>query len=688
MRSESTAISRALNPVSRVLASGSWLIWGSATVLAALAPLAYGAVHPWAYYTLGISLGLLSAFVLLQGIYTLWTTPYAALNWPRPPLWWAALGMAGLVVLHVYPWPAEVLQYFSPTALRLRSLGNGYGLADALPFSLNPYASGLEALKLWPAATIFYLLVYTGRSRTQLRLFFWLILGVALFEALYGFGQLRQNTIWGWRNPYTGFRLCGTFINSDHLAAYLTLAVLLGFGQFLAQRQEGPRPPENLRGWARVQRWSRSEYLEPWLQRHAWLFVVLILTTALIFTGSRGGMISLLIGFGIMGLLHQSRQAVRGHFYLIGFFLAAALIYSLFLGSLPYLARFQDLTDKGRYAAYQGALALWRDFPLLGSGLGTFGEVFYRYQPVELKEARFLDAHSDWLQLLAEGGTVGFILVGGAWLVFYLRMVRKWRQRRDQYVRSLGLGGLGALAGGAFHGLGEFPFHITAFTLTYAALAAVIYLLLQQHQPLGYFSYPRAALARRPKVLVILLLAVLLCQSALTVWAWHWWRAESTAPSEPDSTRRPVAARSAEDDRQALLDNPANSRYYSRIAVFLGKQTGSESGSFGDLEVLLKKAIHGAPAEWQYRYQLAEYYLRRAASAPNPYLPQALKEYAAATVLFPASGLLHLRLGTALNWAERYYSGLIPAELQDRAAYHLDQAVGLEPKLRKFLPPG
>ena len=73
---------------------------------------------------------------------------------------------------------------------------------------------------------------------------------------------------------------------------------------------------------------------------------------------------------------------------------------------------FPTRIDDVRYQAFKGALAIFRQFPLFGSGMGTFGDLFYQYQPASLKDWYFLQTHSDWLQLLAETG-ISWILPGG-----------------------------------------------------------------------------------------------------------------------------------------------------------------------------------------------------------------------------------------------------------------------------------
>jgi O-antigen ligase len=648
--------------------------------LLVFAPLAYGAVHTWAYSTVGLTIGMMSIAVLSLGLYNLMAKPDEKWFVPRPPLWWLACGLALIVFVQVMPWPAEMTKWLSPEAWKVRTLGNGFGLADFLPLSLNPYASWLEGLKLWSALTLFFVLIFTLNSRQQMLGLVGLILGGALFEVIYGFWHFRSHLIWGWKNLYTGSRLCGTFINSNHLATFLTMAVLLGFGLFLSSKPNQVQDPQEPGVWANLRRKSRAEHIEPLFRRFLLLFVLLLMTVGLIFTGSRGGMTALVIGFAIMGMLIWGRRWKRGNLVVIAVFLAAAVIYSLVLGSAQSLTRFQNLEDSGRYYAFSGALKIFRQFPLLGSGLSTFGEVFYQYEPASLNGVYFIQAHSDWLQLLAESGALGFALALIAFLTFYLRLMQQWQQRQDRFARGLGLGGLAAMGAAGFQALGEFPFHIPAISLTFAAIAAITYVALHSRQQgREHFSYPFIKLSGRRRIVPGVLAGLIVLQLFIIIMVGRVWLAERAAPTEFDSTRPPQQL-TGKDFQKALAYNPQNSRYYLGLAESSEQE---KEPSDGKSLSSLQTAIFYDPANWGYRLQMAESCLRQCQKAPARYLPMALKEFEAAVKLFPDSPLLQYRLGSVLIWAESYYPGLIPPELQGQGKLHLAMAISLDPRLKK-----
>jgi len=79
-----------------------------------------------------------------------------------------------------------------------------------------------------------------------------------------------------------------------------------------------------------------------------------------------------------------------------------------------------------RKIVWQGALAIWRAYPVFGSGVETFAYSYYNFRPVEhnlVSEWDFLynKAHNEYLNFLATTGTVGLgtylLLIG--WIIVW-----------------------------------------------------------------------------------------------------------------------------------------------------------------------------------------------------------------------------------------------------------------------------
>jgi O-antigen ligase len=647
------------------------------------APLAYGAVHPWAYASLCLILACLSVIFLLAVSWAAVSGDDLIGALPRPPLWGLVLAAGLLALFQLVSLPQTVVGWLSPGAVQIRSLGNAYGLGPFIPFSLNGNATVKEILLIWQAVVLFFLLVFIVNSRRQIEALVFLILGTACFEALYGLTHFQSHLIWGWKNPHYLGRLCGTFINSNHVAGYLGLAVLLGFGLFLAQKKSDRPLPDDRRGLSRLRFWSRAEQLEPLMRRSLFFLPLLVLLVAFFFAASRGAIVALGLGLALMAILWGSQRSARWPVGILAFFLVGVACYSLWLGGTAVFARVMNFSDRGRDVAFWGSWRLFREFPLVGSGLGTFDDLSYTFLPVTLSRTRLIYAHNDWVQLLAETGLVGFLIVAGGWLLFYFQLIKQWRRRRDPWARGVGLGGLAALGAGAFHALGEFPFHIPAFSLTYAAIAALTFLALHHHEAGESFDYPawRPAASRLAPWLCG---ALILVQAAFMAQAWHFGQAERAAPLEIDSTRIPKILASA-DYARALAASPRNSGYFAGLADTLEAAATMDLQRAQKVRDLLQQAIFLAPARWRYHYQLGNFLLTHYRLDPAQHILHGLRELAAAVALFPAKADLHLRLGLDLAWADRHHPAYVPSELRNRAWEHLDRAVALEPACQKII---
>jgi O-antigen ligase len=115
-----------------------------------------------------------------------------------------------------------------------------------------------------------------------------------------------------------------------------------------------------------------------------------------------------------------------------------------------------------------------KDFPVFGSGFGTFGEAYLPYRTFEMAGyMKAYHAHNDPLQLLVEGGLLGLAIVLTACGALFLSSWRGLQKRRDREVIYLGYGGLAGLTAFIFHSLTTFNFRIPANMLAFALLAAL-----------------------------------------------------------------------------------------------------------------------------------------------------------------------------------------------------------------------
>ena len=138
----------------------------------------------------------------------------------------------------------------------------------------------------------------------------------------------------------------------------------------------------------------------------------------------------------------------------------------------------------GRTMLWNDSLGMLHDFPLFGVGLGAWPELFVRYQRPPWSLSFYREAHNDYLQLLAETGVVGFILL--AWFFFrqgklLIRAVKNTSPR----LLPLMAGIVAALGTMAFHEFFDFNLQIPANAFLFTLLFAVGLRMARSAQQIG-----------------------------------------------------------------------------------------------------------------------------------------------------------------------------------------------------------
>jgi O-antigen ligase len=420
-------------------------------VLLLAAPLPFGSVTPGAAAMVRVLCFV--AFALAM----------AAADDPRAlrPAWGPAAALAAIALFgcaQALPWPAFLVGWISPEHLRLEHqaaavLADGPPVASGL--SLAAAASRTAALTWAAAAACLAAAAVAGRVRGQRRVLAAALVAGGLFQVVFGARgwSTRATTIWGVQVPGSAARLRGTFVNANHLALFLELALPVVFAA----------------GWWGARR-ARSEISAerrvallglPWL-----LWLVLFL--GLSFSGSRAGMVAGLVAVAAQGgLLAATRRGSAWRVAPAG--LAAALIglgVVAVVGLQEGLGRMlttspNEVSWVARRQAYGATLALWRRFPATGVGLGTFREAFPLVQPAALRGI-WWHAHNDLLELAATTGLPGLALAAaGLWLLLRrLQAVLLDGSRSED--RAAALAALGAFTAVAVHELFDFGLTIPA----------------------------------------------------------------------------------------------------------------------------------------------------------------------------------------------------------------------------------
>jgi O-antigen ligase len=103
----------------------------------------------------------------------------------------------------------------------------------------------------------------------------------------------------------------------------------------------------------------------------------------------------------------------------------------------------------GRLDLWRDTIPVVRDFPLTGTGLNTYGIAMLHYQTVQ-DGSQYIEAHNDYLQMLAEGGLLLGLPILLALLLFIREVWRRFHEAADDtltyWLRAGAVTGLCAIA--------------------------------------------------------------------------------------------------------------------------------------------------------------------------------------------------------------------------------------------------
>ena len=127
---------------------------------------------------------------------------------------------------------------------------------------------------------------------------------------------------------------------------------------------------------------------------------------------------------------------------------------------------------QGRLIVNRNTLEMIKDYPILGTGLGTFAILYPKYRDSRLR--MFMNAvHNDYLQFAEEMGIFGLGSFIAILVLFFRKSLGLLRYARDRYIQGLAIGFLVSVAAIVIHGLGDFNLQIPANALLFWIILAL-----------------------------------------------------------------------------------------------------------------------------------------------------------------------------------------------------------------------
>ncbi len=250
----------------------------------------------------------------------------------------------------------------------------------------------------------------------------------------------------------------GTYVYHAHAAAFLNL----GWPSALALA---------IRSW----------HGERLISRALWINGFLLVFVALFINISKFGHLAALPGLALALLLMRKRMFSGGGnaSLLVRLVIAVIVLGALAALVLPLVGRSVGRWDDvmrfgfgGRPLLFKIALNIVRQYPLWGTGPGTFHLVFPYFSAEYRLEGRFTHAHQDYLQTLVEwgipGGAIWLALIGGG----FIKGLRDHWRRPEELSTGAALVAVAILGA---HAMVDFPLQIGSLRLYAAVYLAILW---------------------------------------------------------------------------------------------------------------------------------------------------------------------------------------------------------------------
>jgi O-antigen ligase len=450
-------------------------------------PLPVGSNHLWAWSFFEVCVFALSiSWCVLFVMGRVNITPTFRRAWPVLLLF--ALVFAW-VLFQLAPLPSFLIALLSPNAAEV------YSHTQTDPaLSLDPSATRAAALKTLAYGLLFAMTLLLINRRGRLRTLALLLVFSGVFQAAFGSLMTLSGLEYGFffeKVHHKGF-VTGTFVNPNHLAGYLEMALAIGVGIMLAGMSTTPA-----KNW----RNSMRRLLKSILGDKARVRIALIIMViGLVLSKSRMGNMAFFSSLLVAGgyYMFVVRRASVG---IIAFFISVLLIDILIIGNFFGIEKVADeirqasvTTEISRVDIARDTLEIVRDYPLTGAGAGSFASVFPMYDSGEVGFWYYKYAHNDYLQFASEYGLPNLAMLAViVWLSLW-QAARAQFERRDPFMRGLACGVLMAIVALLIHTAADFNLQIPANAATFVVILAMAW----STRYLGHRGHVRSRAAAEP----------------------------------------------------------------------------------------------------------------------------------------------------------------------------------------------
>lgn len=405
--------------------------------------LAHMCMHPdflWARQ------GAMWMALLMLGSWGLQSIKQGKLRICASPIWLVMLAAGFMFSLYLMPLSPEMLKLLSPATDELYALTSpGYpvhGVTETL--SINPKATSQALWQGLMVAMILFVIMNTVRSRRQIITIIVTLALVGVTQIVYGLvEQLFFMPDHGSARD-TRYLQCltGTFCCRHYFSGLLEMIVPLLFGLVIALTPRMTRSAPVSRGLL-VFSPFRFSYLQILLS-----VGLIVLMAGICFSLSRAGVYCLIasgVGFAMVFAL-----VIRLRVKTIALLLVLLVMIGIAVGvgSQMMLERVEPVdagitfTWQDRVSLWQDSLGLFGEFPLLGTGPGTFRTAMALHGPHHVGPPANTTPHNDCIKILCETGLLGLLVVMAAGFLVLNHLIRKTLEQKEAFYRCIATGAM------------------------------------------------------------------------------------------------------------------------------------------------------------------------------------------------------------------------------------------------------
>jgi len=424
-----------------------------ALLMLAAAPLAFGAVEESAWVPL-----LCGAFVLGVASFLRSARDGQAGGVLGLPGTRVLLGLNVLVLLQLVPLPPRVLAVVSPGSFSFYNDNLILPLVSWRPVAVSP-PDTLRGLAFLAGLSAFYFAVCREFTQTLWRRrLAGTVVGVGFLITLIGLAQSAAGTtrIYGLFQPRWDWAVYGPYVNRNHFAGYMVMAIPLGIA-FAAEALE-----RLVRAWRRRRRgWLALGEPEgsAAIRRSAEAMVLMV---GLLASQSRGGLMAFALSAALFPLAFRRRRVA------LLVIAAVAVLGVAWVGVGGLVSGFQSRSlGTSRLDLWADALRLAPRFPVLGAGLNGFATAYPTVQTLRRGEW-YGEAHNEYLQALLDMGIPGALAV----LALVATLLRTATRSARRSALDAGL--LCSVLASCAHALVDFNWQVPANAATTVALAGLV----------------------------------------------------------------------------------------------------------------------------------------------------------------------------------------------------------------------